>query len=262
MRQLAAIILPARLNSSRLPKKLLQEVNGKSVIQTAYENAKKASKAFVVSIASDDTDEMYNHVKSFCPLTVKTPAYLTCGTHRVAYASRHGNFAKADIIVNVQGDEIGLDPKVIDDLIDALSNDPHLDMVTAIKKRSKSEKPSPNSTVEAVVEDGKLIDLVRFKSGTADKDYYEHIGVVAFRKRALYRFLQTTPTEKARLSNNEYITAIENNFRIGLVDYEGESKAVNTIKDLEGPEIEKPVKPKKKTNAKVQRKPSSRKSKI
>jgi 3-deoxy-manno-octulosonate cytidylyltransferase (CMP-KDO synthetase) len=250
MRQLAAVILPARLNSTRADKKLLRELGGKSVLQLAYENACKAKQPYVVGIASDSTEEMLDHAKSFCPVVIKTDSSIRCGTSRVARASTHNAFGKADIIVNVQADEIDIDPSVIDKVIQMLADDVHLDMVTVVKRRSKNDSPSANSTVQAIVDDKGLLDLVRFTEDKADSDYYEHIGIAGFRKTALYKYMALSPSDRDRAQGNEYLTAIDNKFRIGLVKYEGSSKAVNTEEDLE---IEAP-KPKKK----IKRKPRAR----
>ena len=268
MRQLGAIILPARLNSKRVEKKLLREVGDKTVLQLAYENAKRAKQPYVVAIATDSENELYSHARSFCPVVVKTDTSIRCGTVRVAHASKYKAFSKADIIVNVQADEIEIDPSVIDEVFTMLANDVHLDMVTVVKKRSRSENPSANSTVQAIVEEGKLVDLKRFETDSADDDYLEHIGIAGFRKAALYKYMKLTPSSRDRAQGNEYLTAIDNNFRIGIVYYEGSSKAINTEEDIEV-EMEKPkpkAKPKarkKKTNGtKVQRKSTSRKPKV
>jgi len=238
MRQLAAVILPARLNSTRAEKKLLREVGGKTVLQLAYENAKKAQQPYIVGIASDSTEEMLEHAKSFCPVVVKTDTSLRCGTSRVARAATHNAFGKADIIVNVQSDEIDIDPSIIDEVIQMLADDVHLDMVTVVKKRNKNDSPSTNSTVQAIIDDnGLLTDLVRFTEGKAESDYYEHIGIAGFRKTALYRYLKYSPSDRDRAQGNEYLTAIDNGYRIGLVKYEGPSKAINTEEDIK---VEKP----------------------
>ena len=248
MRQLAAVILPARLNSIRANKKLLRDLGGKSVLQTAYENAKKAKQPYVVGIASDSTEEMLKHSRSFCPVVVQTDSSIRCGTSRVAKASLNNAFSKADIIVNVQSDEIDVDPSVIDDVIQKLCDNVHLDMVTVVKPRTKSEAPSANSTVQAILdEEGRLVDLVRFTEDKAVSDYLEHVGIAGFRKTALYKYMKLDPSERDRLQGNEYLTAIDNNFRIGIVEYKGAVQAINTEEDFKEKEVkEKPKKTVKK----------------
>lgn len=244
MRGLAAVVIPARLASKRFPGKLLEQVNGKSVLQSTYEKACLANKVFVTMIATDNTDELFEHAQSFCPYVYKTSDDIRCGTCRVAKLASHKDLSKADIIVNVQADEIDIDPALIDELIETLNNDVHLDMVTAVVKRPVGYKTTLNSTVRAVLVKDKLVDLVRVNSVCDKDEFYEHIGIAAFRKSALFSYTRFDPSDRDRAQDNEYLTAIDKGLRIGVVKYKGDPIAINTEEDLK--KVKKPVKKAKK----------------
>jgi 3-deoxy-manno-octulosonate cytidylyltransferase (CMP-KDO synthetase) len=242
------------MDSKRLPGKVMADVNGKSVLQRTFERASKAQQPFTTVIAVDQSPELLQHAKSFAKHVWPTPNTCRCGTYRVAYMARHQALSKADIVVNVQADEIDIDPKLIDELIQKLADDVSLDMATAVIKRSKDHKPRTNSTVQAVIdEDGKLQDLVRYEGGPVDKDYFEHIGIAAFRKEALFKYMSYDPSDRDRAQNNEYLTAIDKGFRIATVTYEGELTAINTQEDLDALTKPKPEPAKRKPTKKLTR---------
>jgi 3-deoxy-manno-octulosonate cytidylyltransferase (CMP-KDO synthetase) len=245
--RLAAVLIPARMRSKRLPGKVMMDLNGKTVLQRTYENVMKAKQPYVVAIAVDSTPELLDHALSLTQYSWATPDSCRCGTHRVAVLCKHIAFSKAEIIVNVQADEVDIDPDLIDALIVKLSENTDIDMVTAVKPRKKGHMGHENSTVRAIIEDGKLTDLIRDTvTEKSSEDYYEHIGIAAFRKGALMKYLKTYPSVRERTQNNEYLTMIDMGLRIAIIEYDGETININTQEDVDkylgGP---KPVKKKK-----------------
>ncbi len=109
-------INPARLASTRLPNKVLLDLGGKSVAQRVYEQALKAKKIDAVYIATD-SDEVQQHCKTFTQNVIMTDSTHESGTDRIAQVVEK---LKADIVINVQGDEPFIEPQLIDDLIEAL----------------------------------------------------------------------------------------------------------------------------------------------
>ena len=107
-------IIPARLSSTRFPGKLLERINGKSLIAMVYDNANKSSILERVIIATEDKEiaDEANEIGAEC---VITPNTFATGTDRLAWAYRKLEL-NHDIIFNVQGDEPLLSPKLIDDL--------------------------------------------------------------------------------------------------------------------------------------------------
>jgi len=135
------IVIPARLASSRLPRKLLLAETGKSVLQHTYEQASLSQLADEVVIACDHS-EIEAEVKRFGGQVMMTRPDHVCGTDRVAEAAGHFD---ANLIVNVQGDEPEIDPAAIDLLIGLLqknSNVPVATLAAPIRKREDLDNPA------------------------------------------------------------------------------------------------------------------------
>src|ERR1700712_4036526 len=104
-------IIPARYASTRFPGKPLVDINGKSMIQRVYEQAKKCSTLTEVIVATDD-ERIFNHVQQFGGVAVMTADNHQSGTDRCAEVARqHTGY---NVIINIQGDEPFIDPEQID----------------------------------------------------------------------------------------------------------------------------------------------------
>ena len=117
-------IIPARLNSTRFPRKIIHPLNGKPIIQHVYDNAKK-SKYLDKLVIAIDSEETKSHIDSACD-SILTSMNHQSGTDRVAEVSQKFD---CDIIVNIQGDEPKIEPDIIDNLI-LLFNDPLVEMAS------------------------------------------------------------------------------------------------------------------------------------
>ena len=129
-----AVIIPTRLNSTRLPKKPLAIVNGKTVIQHVYEHAIKVHPQEDVYIAAGDM-EIVEEAQKFNAQCILTPANLPSGTDRIVSALQEidPQGMKYDTVVNFQGDGINVDPKLNLRLIELLEKT-GADWVTVGKK--------------------------------------------------------------------------------------------------------------------------------
>ena len=135
------IVIPARLASTRLPRKLLLNETGKSVLQHTYEQASLSRQADQVVVACDDA-EIEAEVKRFGGEVIMTRPDHVCGTDRVAEAARH---YEADLIINVQGDEPEIEPAAIDLLIELLQHYPVVPVATlATPIRSRDDLNNPS----------------------------------------------------------------------------------------------------------------------
>ena len=116
-------VIPARLNSTRFPNKIIFPLNGKPIIEHVYEKAiqSKLLSKVVVAIDSETTKESIN-----CLNIVMTSDKHQSGTDRVAEVSENYD---CDIVINIQGDEPGIDPDLIDKLI-TLFDDPKVEMAS------------------------------------------------------------------------------------------------------------------------------------
>ena len=138
----SVIIIPARLASTRLPRKLLLKETGKSVLQHTYESASLSLKAAKVIVAADDP-EIVHEVESFGGNVVLTNPAHVCGTDRVAEVAQA--LTDCDVIVNVQGDEPELSAEAIDLAISLLERNadvPMSTLATPIRTRELLEDPN------------------------------------------------------------------------------------------------------------------------
>ncbi len=136
------IVIPARLRSTRLPRKLLLRETGKTLIQHTYEAACRARRPRGVLVATD-AEEILAEVQSFGGQARMTGRELASGTDRVAQVARE--LADVDVLVNVQGDEPEISGAAIDLAVELLERDPRAVMstlATPIRSRQKLEDPA------------------------------------------------------------------------------------------------------------------------
>ncbi len=142
------IIIPARLHSTRLPRKLLLRETGKSLIQHTYEAARRAKRPRGVCVAAD-SEEIAAEVRSFGGQVCMTDPACASGTDRVAEVARQ--LGEAEIVVNVQGDEPELSGEAIDLLIELLESNPSADMATLATPIRSREKLNDPACVKVVI---------------------------------------------------------------------------------------------------------------
>jgi 3-deoxy-manno-octulosonate cytidylyltransferase (CMP-KDO synthetase) len=228
-------VIPARFSSTRFPGKVLAQIANKTMLQHVYERVSLASYLTSTIIATDD-DRVYAAAKSFGARVRMTRADHLSGTDRVAEVASAEN---AEVIVNIQGDEPLIDPAAIDAAILPLVHDPAVIMGT-LKKRIEDPREIQDPNVVKVVTDhqGDAIYFSRCPipfdrdrvSGTA---YFKHIGLYVYQRDFLlsYSSLPVGPLEEAE--RLEQLRALENGYRIRVVETEYESLGVDTPEDLE-----------------------------
>jgi 3-deoxy-manno-octulosonate cytidylyltransferase (CMP-KDO synthetase) len=227
-------VIPARFASSRFPGKVLAQVSSKSVLQHVYERASLARYLTATIIATDD-ERIYQAARGFGARVVMTRADHISGTDRVAEAASAEN---AELVVNIQGDEPLIDPAAIDAAILPLAHDPEIVMGT-LKKAIEDPREITDANVVKVVTDrnGDAIYFSRCpipyerdqaKPGT----HFKHIGLYVYRRDFLlgYSALPVGPLEHAE--RLEQLRALENGYRIRVVETECESLGVDTPEDL------------------------------
>jgi 3-deoxy-manno-octulosonate cytidylyltransferase (CMP-KDO synthetase) len=195
----AAIVIPARFASSRLPGKPLLKDTGKYLVQHVYEQAAKARCAADVIVATDD-ERIAAAVREFGGRAVMTRADHASGTDRVAEVAA---YLAADVVVNVQGDEPQLDPVSIDLLAD-LMRDPTSDMATlAVPITGEEAYRSPNVVKVVCDDEGRALYFSRspipmVRDGAPDfaarpARFLQHLGVYAYRRDFLLRLAAAPP---------------------------------------------------------------------
>jgi 3-deoxy-manno-octulosonate cytidylyltransferase (CMP-KDO synthetase) len=241
-------IIPARFGSTRLPGKPLSDIGGKPMIERVHERARLARLPNRLLVATDD-ERIAGVVRGFGGEAVLTSSLHASGTDRVAEAARE---IRADVVVNVQGDEPLLDPASIDEAAGALRDDAEASMATlAVPFESPEEMLSP-SLVKVVVDRGgnalyfsrSPIPHVRLgtsgdprpaaveavRRGLARK----HIGIYAYRTRTLLALAAMPPSPLEEAEGLEQLRALQAGIPIKVVDSRVRAGVeVNTAEDLE-----------------------------
>ncbi|MCA8936442.1 MAG: 3-deoxy-manno-octulosonate cytidylyltransferase [Planctomycetes bacterium] len=239
-------VIPARLASTRLPRKVLLDKTGKPLIQHVWEGA-KACDAIDRIVVATDAEEVMNAVKAFGGEAVMTSEACASGTDRVAEAATH--FPDADIIVNVQGDEPEMSPEPLYALVEGMKANPKADMGTiAVPWPAEVPLSEPGFVKVVTDKDGFALyfsrNAIPHYRDTPDvpphenRDdgrprYLKHVGLYAYRAPFLqeYAKLPQTPLEQAEAL--EQLRALENGKRIAVFVTQYTGYEVNTPADYE-----------------------------
>ncbi len=229
----SAIIIPARLNSTRLKNKLLLTVNNKPVIQYVYESARKAKLASNVIIATD-SEEIYGIAKNFGASVEMTSPDHKSGSDRIAeVVKRHSSF---EYILNMQGDEPEITPDVIDMALEAVQNT-DCDISTMVRKiTDKSQIESPNCV--KCVFDKNLNALyfsrypVPYPRNPEFASYYAHIGMYGYKRESLLNLTSIEQAEIEKTESLEQLRALYNGMKIRVVITELNPTGIDTIEDF------------------------------
>lgn len=235
-------VIPARLASTRLPEKPLAEICGKYLVQRTYESASKSKLIDDLIIAIDD-EKVEQACKSFGAKTIMTPKDIKSGSDRLAYVANI--LTKADIIVNIQGDEPFIPGEMIDQGIEPLLFDNSIQVSTLAKRISNEEDYLNPSCVKVVFDNNN--DALYFsrspipfyrdkKFNPEDPDFlppYKHIGLYIYRREVLLKFSRLPEGALERLEKLEQLRLLENQIKIRVVETNLDSIAVDTPEDLQ-----------------------------
>jgi 3-deoxy-manno-octulosonate cytidylyltransferase (CMP-KDO synthetase) len=220
-------VIPARYASSRFPGKALATLAGKSMLEHVYDRANMARYLTSIIIATDD-QRIFNEARRFgAPVRMTRGDHLS-GTDRVAEVASAEN---AEMIVNVQGDEPLIDPGAIDAAVLPLLDEPSISMGT-LKKKIEDPREIGDPNVVKVVTDRFENALYFSRSTIGGPTFYKHIGLYVYRRDFLLRYsdLPVGPLERAE--RLEQLRALENGFKIRVIETEYESLGVDTPEDL------------------------------
>lgn len=235
-------VIPARYASTRLPGKPLSEIGGKPMLRHTYENALKSTLIDEVLIATDDV-RIQKAAEGFNAPVIMTPDSINTGSDRIAWAAKKRS--KADIIVNIQGDEPFISGKVIDKAIEPLLFDKSVDVSTLMKKIINPEELSNPSVVKIVFDyfnfalyfSRSPIPFIRDAENNDDAIrtgmFFKHIGLYVFRTKALYKFTSMQQTDLEKVEKLEQLRLLEKGVKIKVVETDMDSVTVDTQKDLE-----------------------------
>lgn len=229
-------VIPARMQASRLPGKPLADINGEPMIVHVWRRAMEAETGRVV--VATDTPEIVDAVRRVGGEAVMTRADHASGSDRVFEAViRVDPDADQEIILNLQGDLPTLEPRLVRDCLRPLvAKDVAIaTLASEIKRAEERTNPNVVKVVGTPVKPGILRALyfTRASAPSGDGPLYHHIGIYAYRRAALERFVGLKPSPLEQRERLEQLRALEDNMRIdvGLVDTI--PLGVDTPEDLE-----------------------------
>lgn len=205
------VIIPARLASTRLPGKVLLEIAGRPLLQHVHSAAcqSKASKVLVAT----DSRQVFDAAVAFGADCVMTSPEHASGTDRLAEAVAKLEVAATDIVVNLQGDEIGMPAQLINQVAELLLKNPSACMATLCEPVGDESDITDANVVKVVFDkNNKALYFSRAPipwsgKGTA-KNYFRHIGLYAYRAGFLTEFSQLPKCTLEQIESLEQLRAL------------------------------------------------------
>lgn len=239
-------LIPARLQSMRLPRKLLRDDTGKPLIQYVWEAASRAQSLDELIVATD-SDEIAQRVWRFGGRAEMTGEHPS-GTDRIAEVVRRC-CADAEIVVNLQGDEPELDPAHVDRLVDTLRRHPQDEMATlATPLRSAADVRDANCVKVVRAVDGRALyfsraavpfardrEIERFFDEPAKTQaaWLLHLGLYAYRREFLLKLTQLPPSPLEQFEKLEQLRALEAGATIRVAVVQEACVGIDTRGDYE-----------------------------
>ncbi len=234
-----AIIIPARLASTRLPNKPLVDILGQTMISRVYQIASQVNNVEV--FVACDSDEVKNEIQNIGGNAIYTDPDLPSGTDRI-HAALQETGKDFEVIVNLQGDLPNLKPSTIEAAILAIQ-ETNADIATVANIMSDEDEINDPNNVKIAISfkdpQKTLGNALYFSravipySKNQDQDYYHHIGIYAYRKEALERFVKLAPSPLEKRESLEQLRAMENDMKIAVKIVDDNPISVDTPKDLE-----------------------------
>ena len=227
-------VIPARFASTRLPGKPLKDIAGKPMVVRVYERASQAGLVDETLVATDD-ERIKDAVEAAGGRAMLTRADHSTGTDRLAEVAEA--YPQVDLIVNVQGDEPLIEPGLIDQLAGLFADEPDLQMATVkTEMKDEDEQRNPNNVKVVCDKAGYALYFSRSLMPYPRKGgcpVYKHIGIYAYRREFLLKYAKMEPTPLEKAESLEQLRALENGFRIKVVETKASFVGVDTPEDLE-----------------------------
>jgi 3-deoxy-manno-octulosonate cytidylyltransferase (CMP-KDO synthetase) len=228
----AIAIIPARLASTRLARKMLRPIAGKPLIGVVYEAVRSCSLLADVLIATD-SEEILDICRKHGWKALMTSAAHRSGTERVQEVSRR---EPADVYVNVQGDEPLTRPEQIATLLHVMEN-PAAQVGTLMTPAAQADVANPNAVKVVTDLSGRALYFSRatipFDREATGARYFKHLGFYAYRKAALELFSTMPESSLEKSERLEQLRFLENGIPIFVGETPHDSVGVDTEEDLQ-----------------------------
>ncbi len=228
------ILIPARLGSTRLPRKALADIGGRPMIVHVWTRARAAGLGPTAVVT--DSVEIADVIRAAGGPVLFQQGDFRCGSDRIAAAlATLDPEGRHDAVVNLQGDNPFLPDGALAAAL-ALLDDPAVDIGTLAAPAAATEADDPNAVklVGAEIAPGRLRALyfTRARAPWGEGPLLKHIGVYAFRRASLERFAALPPSPLERRENLEQLRALEAGMRIDAAVLDKASPSVDTGRDL------------------------------
>ncbi len=240
------IIIPARFKSTRFPGKPLVKLNcpggkKKSLINLTWEAARKVRGVDDIFVATDD-ERISNEVKEFGGKVLITSETCRNGTERCAEATRKINPENGDLVINIQGDAPLTPPWFVEKLINEMTKSDKIDVATPILKfdettykafkKNRKNGVVGGTTVTFDIYNNALFfskEMIPFqdlgsKKGTENLHMFHHVGVYAYRTKALEAYFSLPEGPLEKIEGLEQLRFLENGMPVKCVEVEGRGK--------------------------------------
>jgi 3-deoxy-manno-octulosonate cytidylyltransferase (CMP-KDO synthetase) len=221
-------VIPARYGSERFPGKPLALIDGVPMVVQVLRNVAQAATVDRVVVATDD-DRIAEVVRAAGGEAVMTPSELPSGSDRVWAVAETST---ADIIVNVQGDEPLLPAAVVDGIVRRLQDATDCDIATPVVRTPRITASSPDVVTVACSEDGIAHYFSRSTIPFGIEEVLRHVGVYAYRREALERFVRAPVGALEAIEKLEQLRALSLGLRIAAVEVDVVLHAVDRAEDV------------------------------
>lgn len=227
-------VIPARYESTRLPRKPLKDICGHTMIEWVYKRAIKSNLDRVV--IATDSKEVFDEVLSFGGDVIMTDANHLNGTSRIAEVCQ--KITDYDVVINIQGDEPLIEPDMINSLIDIFKEENDLKMAT-LKHKMKKKEDIENPNFVKVITDKKDYaiyfsrSVIPYPRNENLDIYFKHVGIYGYKREFVleYSKLESTPLENSE--SLEQLRVLENGYKIKVLETPYEIIGVDTAEELE-----------------------------
>ena len=227
-----AAVIPARLQSTRMARKVLRPIAGRPMVEWVW-RAAKASGLMDPVVVATDADEVAAACRDRQIPVVMTSPVCPSGSDRVREVARQ---IDADIFVNIQGDEPTLTPDFFPPLLELFSRS-GVEVTTLAVPCPPEEFTNPNAVKVVTALDARALYFSRAtipvdRDGSGFTGYRKHLGIYAYRKTSLESFAALPPSPLEKLERLEQLRFLENGIQVYVADAPRDTIGVDTEEDL------------------------------
>jgi len=219
-------VIPARLESTRFPHKILFPINNRPMLAHVYDRAIEARKLDKVIVAVDSSITK-DVLRDYGIDVVMTSAEHQSGTDRIAEAVKSIDY---DVVINLQADEPYLDPNLIDILVDSFIDD-EVKIVTLASTIITNEHLIDENTVKVSIDDNGFAKGF-YRQVSENDDYLRHIGIYGYRRDILEKFTELPQSDNEKRFKLEQLRAMDNGIPIKIIECDYKYNGIDTPEDL------------------------------